>query len=106
MGKDDYATAGGGALKLKGAKNAGIEKKRKKEKKPKPMSTEAVQSPASNKDDPANKDEELDLGSNVNTDIAGTFKTEAERRHEETRRKRVRQQMLKLCQQTLTFVVA
>ena len=31
MGKDEYATAGG-ALKLKGAKNAGIDKKRKRKK--------------------------------------------------------------------------
>jgi len=95
MGKDEYATAGGGALKLKGAKNAAVEKKRKKQKrgktKPAEEVLEAVEAPAVNEKELVTKDEELDLRTLAETDLREAHKTEAERRHEETRRKRVRQ---------------
>jgi len=90
MGKDEYAAAGGGALKLKGAKSAGVDKKRKKEKKEKSKTSEALQTALSKEDTPIRKDEELDLKNTEDLDPRIPAKTEAERRHEEMRKKRVR----------------
>jgi len=92
MGKDEYATAGGGALKLKGAKNAGVEKKkRKKDKRPESKPTEeAPATPVAEEEKPVSRNEELDTTSKADTELRESLQTEAERRHEEMRRKRVR----------------
>lgn len=104
MGKDDYTATSGGALKLKGAKPTGIDKKRKKK------LQSATDSVVTKKTDTAiaaeeGDDEEKrkgnfagvlgeemdelrrDEGDGEEGDIGG--KTEAQRRFEETRRKRV-----------------
>ena len=92
MGKDEYATAGGGALKLKGVKNAGVEKKRRKDKRPKSKPAEkALATPVAEEEEPVRGDEELDTTSKADTELREPLKTEAERRHEEMRRKRVRE---------------
>lgn len=97
MGKDDYASSGG-VLKLKGVKDSKISKKKRKRKnaetddlKPKELSeaftegtTAAGNIPGDSALDTASTEQEVD-----NHEVyAG--KTETERRHEETKRKRVR----------------
>lgn len=90
MGKDDYAATSGGALKLKGAKNAGVEKKHKKDKKLKTKPVDAITQASSSKEDaPLNQDEELDMKGEEDSESRGLLKTEAERRHMDTLRKRV-----------------
>lgn len=96
MGKDEYATSGG-ALKLKGAKNAGIDKKRRKKKEQIP--TNQTENKQTNPAEEAHEDlEAIRQGQDVasvkkqeqprdSQEVAG--KTEAEKRHEEMRRKRV-----------------
>lgn len=99
MGKEDYAASSGGALKLKGAKNAGIDKKRKKKSKPKPDDVDgSAVAQTSSKRQAADQgatakvlaEEDASL---VTADEAaagtGAGKTEAERRHDEMRRRRV-----------------
>ena len=94
MPSSDYASAVGGGLKLKGAKEAGVKKFKKKKAKSieaKPSENEAADTdPAIRKalaeeeksvDDTADKAREEDIGE--------FGKTEAQRRHEERRRKRV-----------------
>jgi len=101
MPSSDYTTTGGG-LKLKGAKNAGIDKKRKKKSKSTTestaVSTQSITSADASKDDVRNTvqdalaEEDTDLGSGKDEREHGEVrvqKTEAERRHEELRRKRV-----------------
>lgn len=105
MPSSEYTTTGGG-LKLKGAKNAGVDKKKKK-KKPsasadKPVEDAAETGPSSTKLDLQNalrdEDDEDEKAATANEDIvttqtprdAPTFaKTEAERKYDERRRKRV-----------------
>ena len=95
MPSSDYGNAVGGGLKLKGAKDAGVKKQKKKKSKPsetepeplerKPESETAVQK--------ALADEEFSLEAIVkerDVDAKQYGKTEAQRRHEERRRKRVR----------------
>ncbi|KAI9652332.1 MAG: hypothetical protein M1831_006879 [Alyxoria varia] len=126
MGKDDYTSSivsgGGGGLKLKGAKNAGIDKKKKKKNrhKEKEESAEVVErqrhnageeTPVVREGDELERDvEDEDLGSDEGTsnkkrekqvlgqseqeeqegeEVPERYKTEAERRHEEMRRKRL-----------------
>jgi len=94
MPSSDYTSAGGG-LKLKGAKPTGIEKKRKKKSSSSKSTTAAASSkdatPA--KDDTANPENTTDLEQREKNKeeslVPGDGKTEYERRHEETRRKRV-----------------
>jgi len=102
MPSSDYTTTGGG-LKLKGAKNAGIDKKRKKKSKPATDSTTTVSTTTTttgasdSRNEPkdamhsALAEEDADLGSGQGGKEAEfrVQKTEAERRHEELRRKRV-----------------
>ncbi|KAI5269996.1 hypothetical protein E4T47_06573 [Aureobasidium subglaciale] len=99
MPSSEYTSAGGG-LKLKGAKNAGIEKKRKK----KSSKSAAVAGAASSKDttparDPVNPEDTTDLEQRAkNKDeslIPDDGKTEYERRHEETRRKRLEEKLMR-----------
>jgi protein FAM32A len=108
MPSDEYAAAIGGGLKLKGAKPAGIEKKKKKNKttdkvkeaqlggaleRSRSGSEVAVARKVKDKDersakaaDIADEDEEEDLLAN---------KTEAERRYEEMRRRRLEERLQK-----------
>ncbi|KAF2220408.1 hypothetical protein BDZ85DRAFT_251752 [Elsinoe ampelina] len=91
MPSSDYTSAIGGGLKLKGAKDAGIDKKKKKKKRPPP---ETDQSPQ-----PAGDDDDADSRA-VIKDRAGsgsrhTEKTETERKHEEVRRKRLEEKLRK-----------
>ena len=99
MPSSDYANAVGGGLKLKGAKDAGVKKHKKK--KPAKQSPKASPLP----EDGAEKDheqsalqrlladEEQDGVETTNRqqedDMKVHGKTEAQRRHEERRRKRV-----------------
>lgn len=93
MPSSDYTSAGGG-LKLKGAKPTGIEKKRKK-KSSSSKSTAAASSkdPTPAKDDTANPEATTELEQREKNKeqslVPDDAKTEYERRHDETRRKRV-----------------
>jgi protein FAM32A len=96
MPSSDYTSAGGG-LKLKGAKPTGIEKKRKKKSSSK--FTAVTTTAASSKDATPAKDDTADPETTTDLEqreknkeeslIPDDGKTEYERRHEETRRKRV-----------------
>ena len=102
MPASDYTSTGGG-LKLKGAKSAGIDKKRKKVKKDKstsvakPSDTSDVESKANAPaEEGAQYDREKSRTAGVSREGSktlepehGRMKTEAERKHEEVRRKRV-----------------
>jgi protein FAM32A len=96
MPSSDYTTAIGGGLKLKGA---GVDKKKKKNKKPKTAesssSSTAVAKPA------ADASPTHTPGRSVSPAAAevalkeagGRRKTESEKRHDETRRKRLEERM-------------
>jgi protein FAM32A len=92
MPSSDYTSAGGG-LKLKGAKPTGIEKKRKKKSSSKSTTAAPSNDPAPTKDDTANPQATTDLEQREKNKeqslVPDDGKTEYERRHEETRRKRV-----------------
>ncbi|KAF1927551.1 DUF1754-domain-containing protein [Didymella exigua CBS 183.55] len=91
----DYTTAGGG-LKLKGA--GGIDKKKKK-KRPKPTDTAshttAVEKRAAHAEPADSPGRALspETAEQVLRDAGGRTKTEAEKRHEEYRRKRLEEKM-------------
>jgi protein FAM32A len=91
MPTDDYTPITRGSLKLKGVKDSKIDKKKKKKKK-----TEDSDSISKSAEVVASdKDGEDALGAEGSaekppTTHTGAGKTEAERRHEEMRRKRVR----------------
>lgn len=104
MGSDDYtAVPIGGSLKLKGAKDAGISKHKKKRKRSKPENESGSETKAGGKftgegnvtgveRSPEERDEEASGGEekvDLEDDTPGQGKTEAERRHEDARRKRV-----------------
>jgi protein FAM32A len=89
MGSDDYSSAIGGGLKLKGAKPAGINKKKKKNKS-KDKVTEGASESKKSALQKALEDEEADVRAEDSEEGSmGDGKTEAERKHEEMRRKRV-----------------
>lgn len=96
MPSSDYANAVGGGLKLKGAKDAGVDKKKKK-KKPKLETTEPKETPEKDAEQSAvqkalaeeEKDDTSALTNQQELDLKEYGKTEAQRRHEERRRKRV-----------------
>lgn len=110
MAGDDYSSAISGGLKLKGGKPVGVTKKKKKDKTkeskldkdPRTLALGGVL----NSDDKAlvprentegeEKDERKDMDEDSHRDSDG--KTEAERRHEEMRKKRV-------CQIHLVFLI-
>jgi len=100
MAKDDYSSTGGG-LKLKGAKPTGVEKKRKKKI---TSATSKAENTSSQKQEDtttsATLDDREDTGkgtlqkaedaeSAARRELDMMHKTEAERRHEEMRRKRL-----------------
>jgi protein FAM32A len=93
MAGDDYTSAVGGGLKLKGSKPSGVTKKKKK--KDKPKDTDGSTAAALQK---ALADEERAAATENTGDVRGedgeeyepgSGKTEAERKYEEMRRKRV-----------------
>lgn len=115
MAPDDAYTTGGGKLKLKGSKDGRIEKKKKKKSKPKPSEEPSATEADDPKEDTpsAAADRKGDADTGFETALAspskaaclteirdggrkrddGTVvvgKTEAEKKHEEQRRKRVR----------------
>ncbi|THY83492.1 DUF1754-domain-containing protein [Aureobasidium pullulans] len=102
MPSSEYTSAGGG-LKLKGAKNAGIDKKRKKKSSSKSTAVAAASS-ASKEATPA-KDTATDPENTTDLEqreknkeeslIPDDGKTEYERRHEETRRKRLEERLMR-----------
>ncbi|KAH0364036.1 hypothetical protein KCU65_g6996, partial [Aureobasidium melanogenum] len=102
MPSSEYTSAGGG-LKLKGAKNAGIEKKRKK-KSSSSKSTAVAAATSSSKDatpakDTTDPEDTTDLEQREKNKeeslIPDDGKTEYERRHEETRRKRLEEKLMR-----------
>ena len=106
MPPSEYTSAGGG-LKLKGAKPAGVDKKRKKSKKDKPSTSTSAASKSldtlgseTKANTPAEEGAQYDREKSRTVGVSreasgsvepehGRMKTEAERRHEEIRRKRV-----------------
>ncbi|OBT85456.1 hypothetical protein VE02_06161 [Pseudogymnoascus sp. 03VT05] len=111
MGGDDYSSAIGGGLKLKGSKPSGIKKKKSKSTKPSSSSTAAASTSSSttltkrasstspapapdSKETPTTsasaKDEEDALWRQVEErELEQDYKTPTEKRHEEMRRKRL-----------------
>lgn len=95
MPSSDYSNVVGGGLKLKGAKDAGVKKKKKKEKKEKTSSDK----PSMEKDNDSStamqkaladeEDDDKALQRPADAEIKQYGKTEAQKRHEEMRRKRV-----------------
>lgn len=97
MPSSDYGNAVGGGLKLKGAKDAGVKKSKRKEKKVKAFAPEDVEKlPEQTALQDALAEEENAAGDNDalskqrETEVKDYGKTEAQKRHEERRRKRVR----------------
>ncbi|TKA66885.1 hypothetical protein B0A55_08184 [Friedmanniomyces simplex] len=101
MPSSDYSSAVGGGLKLKGAKDAGIKKKRKKSKPSETTTTSTAEANASSDGTALQKalaDEETGLDASGKEREAETKqygKTEAQKRHEERRRKRLDERLEK-----------
>ncbi|KAK4952639.1 hypothetical protein LTR10_009445 [Elasticomyces elasticus] len=99
MPSSDYSSAVGGGLKLKGAKDAGIKKKKKKSKPSEPAT--AASEAESNEQTALQKalaDEETGLeatGKEREAETRQFGKTEAQVRHEERRRKRLDERLQK-----------
>ncbi|KAK0276965.1 hypothetical protein LTR91_013839 [Friedmanniomyces endolithicus] len=100
MPSSDYSSAVGGGLKLKGAKDAGIKKKKKKKSKPAEPTNSKVEEKSS--DDTALQnalaDEETSLeasGVEREGETKQYGKTEAQKRHDERRRKRLDERLEK-----------
>ena len=107
MGTEDYTAVTGGSLKLKGVKGSRIEKpKKKKKKKQQAKESSSGNSPKETAHDPVTHDTSAELETErgkflmkaLDEELARpeddehmqrVGKTEAERRHEERRRKRV-----------------
>ena len=97
MPSSDYTNAIGGGLKLKGAKDAGVDKKKKKKKSKsettasKDTPEELAQQSAVQKALAEEETDDVDaVTKQQELDDKEYGKTEAQRRHEERRRKRVR----------------
>ena len=105
MGTEDYTAVTGGSLKLKGVKGSRIEKQKKKKKRTKDAEstntskdTDRTSNVEESKEVEAGNSREAALRKALNEELAnpqdeegsqGVGKTEAERRHEERKRKRV-----------------
>ena len=93
MGGDEYAAAGG-SLKLKGVKDSKVDKKRKKKKakaQPENETIDQTTTAEAGEEHPV-RSREGSLGIRASGEVSTALivgKTEAERRHEEMRRKRV-----------------
>lgn len=92
MPTDDYASAStGGALKLKGAKVQKAKKKKKSKSKDKDQSANLERSLASGDAPPTKRDDSSkDPDPEPEPEPEPEYKTEAERRHEEAMKKKVR----------------
>ncbi|KAK0265877.1 hypothetical protein LTR35_017061 [Friedmanniomyces endolithicus] len=97
MPSSDYSSAVGGGLKLKGAKDAGIKKKKSK-----PAGSTSSKAEAQVSDDKALQkalaDEETSLeatGGEREAETKQYGKTEAQKRHDERRRKRLDERLEK-----------
>lgn len=103
MPSSDYTSAVGGGLRLKGAKDAGIDKKKKKKKRPATDTSRDVDTPPTESRDGEEASERRitkrvgseEASGNTERVSERTEKTEAEKKHEETRRKRVGHDMMK-----------
>ncbi|KAF7185010.1 hypothetical protein HII31_13633 [Pseudocercospora fuligena] len=94
MPSSDYSNAVGGGLKLKGT-GAGIDKKKKK-KKPKPENSQATASKPNESEDTSLTQIQKALAEEdqtTSTEPLEYGKTEAERRHEERRKKRLEERL-------------
>lgn len=106
MPSSDYTNAVGGGLKLKGAKDAGVKKPKKKKPKPDANASKApdaekaqepndetstaLQKALADEEETADNAQEADRVVKTDRDaIAG--KTEAQRKHDDIRRRRVRE---------------
>lgn len=102
MPSSDYTSAVGGGLKLKGAKDAGIDKKKKKKKRPATETNRDVDTPPTESREGKEASERRVAKRVGSEEAAGstertserTEKTEAEKKHEEIRRKRVGHDMM------------
>ncbi|KAF2725811.1 DUF1754-domain-containing protein [Polychaeton citri CBS 116435] len=106
MPSSEYTSAVGGGLKLKGAKDAGIKKKKKRDKSKGDDVTKSAEEPTK-KELPLeeSKDTSLERASSVGEESSEAVlridgdqddgKTEAERRYEERRRKRLDERLKK-----------
>ncbi|KAK5683484.1 hypothetical protein LTS10_005017 [Elasticomyces elasticus] len=99
MPSSDYSSAVGGGLKLKGAKDAGIKKKKKKSKPSEPATATSEAEPSEQTAlQKALADEETGLeatGKEREAETRQFGKTEAQVRHEERRRKRLDERLQK-----------
>ncbi|KAK3645624.1 hypothetical protein LTR56_009064 [Elasticomyces elasticus] len=99
MPSSDYSSAVGGGLKLKGAKDAGIKKKKKKPKPSEPATAASEVEPSEQTAlQKALADEETGLeatGKEREAETRQFGKTEAQVRHEERRRKRLDERLQK-----------
>ncbi|KAK5714119.1 hypothetical protein LTR15_011027 [Elasticomyces elasticus] len=99
MPSSDYSSAVGGGLKLKGAKDAGIKKKKKKSKPSEPATAASEAEPSEQTAlQKALADEETGLeatGKEREAETRQFGKTEAQIRHEERRRKRLDERLQK-----------
>ncbi|KAE8364300.1 hypothetical protein BDV27DRAFT_128597 [Aspergillus caelatus] len=104
MPADEYSVGGGGKLKLKGSKvsDGRIEKKKKKAKKSNPETSSKKESedappPASTSQAADEKESSTSLPqpdeSDVGVGVVAAGKTEAERKHEEMRKKRLQERL-------------
>lgn len=99
MGANEYKSAGSGGLKLKGVKDSRVEKKHKKKKYKESEDPTAEKRDLAGDQDPPealkDKDADAGAGSDDRPKLASESggenirKTEAERKHEDMRRKRV-----------------
>lgn len=97
MPSSDYATASGGALKLKGA---GIDKKKKKKKPKAPEAAVATTNPdtiertrSKSPSHTPRRSVSPDTAERSIREAGGRQKTEAEKRHDERRKKRLEERM-------------
>ncbi|KAK0975182.1 hypothetical protein LTR91_014108 [Friedmanniomyces endolithicus] len=98
MPSSDYSSAIGGGLKLKGAKDAGIKKKKKSKPAEPTSSTVEAQSSDDTVLQKAIADEETNLeasGVEREAESKQYGKTEAQKRHDERRRKRLDERLEK-----------
>ena len=90
MPSSDYTSAVGGGLKLKGS-SSGIDKKKKKKKSSKPSTSEdkpSTDAPTTDLQKALANEDDVDKVEEV-SEVKEYGKTEAQRRHEERRKKRV-----------------
>ncbi|KAJ5578320.1 uncharacterized protein N7459_007284 [Penicillium hispanicum] len=100
MAPEEYSTGGGGKLKLKGSKvsDGRVEKKKKKKSGKKNAETAAAETGADARDpsqrgQPGSAEPEVDSAGTPEPGPGAAAKTEAERKYEEVRRKRLQDRL-------------